>query len=199
MKVVSIGAEARLFESSYLGEKVLVKERLSKGYRNQELDEKLRRLRTQREASLLYRAKTFGVNAPRVLHIDKQKSQLFLELIEGKKLKDVLSGKNLHYCEEFGKMIGKLHAHHVVHGDLTTSNVLVRDKELVLIDFGLGFDSKKLEDKAMDLLVLKKTFMATHFRLENGWKKILKGYISETKNKAIEKAIERIEKRARYH
>ena len=56
MKVVSIGAEARLFESSYLGEKVLVKERLSKGYRNQELDEKLRRLRTQREASLLYRA-----------------------------------------------------------------------------------------------------------------------------------------------
>lgn len=199
MKVLSIGAEARLYESTHLGEKVLVKERLAKGYRNKQLDEKLRRLRTQREASMLYRAKTFGVNAPRVVHVDRLKSRLYLELVDGPKLKDVLNEKNLPYCQAFGKMVGKLHAHHVIHGDLTTSNVLVRGKELVLIDFGLGFDSKKLEDKAMDLLVLKKTFMATHFKLEKGWKLILKGYLSETKNQGIEQAIERIEKRARYH
>jgi len=77
-----------------------------------------------------------------------------------------------------GKMLARLHACNIVHGDLTTSNIMVRDNEeggattaggdagattsLVLIDFGLSYSSTLLEDKAVDLYVLERAFLSTH-------------------------------------
>lgn len=198
-KVIGIGAEAKLYTAKHLGDEALVKERVGKGYRHKKLDERLRRTRTNKEANLLHRVKALGVKTPLVFDVDKKKAAIVMEYVDGPKLKDVLNQRNLHYCFALGEAIGKMHRQDIIHGDLTTSNVLVKKGELIFIDFGLGFQSKKLEDKAMDLLVLKKTFMATHFQLEKGWQEILKGYLSETKNKGMKAAIERIEKRARYH
>lgn len=67
-----------------------------------------------------------------------------------------------------GAAIGKLHDAEIVHGDLTTSNLMVREMdgelstEVALIDFGLGMMKPTLEDKAVDLYVLERAFVSTH-------------------------------------
>ncbi len=200
--LIKKGAEAELFKSEFLGKKVLIKKRVSKKYRRKELDEKIRIERNKREAVLLHKAKIIGVRTPIVYRIDSEKKELVMEFIEGNRLKDELNEKNLNYCFEFGKIVAKLHNANIIHGDLTTSNMLVQNSgssQLVLIDFGLAFESNKLEDKAVDLLNLKKTFLATHFNLMIGWDKFLDAYKKETGFNSIESKLDEIEKRARYH
>ena len=109
--------------------------------------------------------------------------------------------KNLEICREIGKAIARMHEADLIHGDLTTSNILLEGGKLYFIDFGLGFYSKKIEDKAVDLLVFKKTYEATHCNLPEGWGMILEGYLKEygAAGKAIAGQIEKIEQRARYH
>ena len=94
-----------------------------------------------------------------------------------------------------GEQIGKLHTAGLIHGDLTTSNAIVRNQKIVLIDFGLSYDSAKQEDQAVDLLGLKKTFLATHANFPNGWTSILKGYVKGGGQQATINHIQKIESR----
>ena len=58
-----------------------------------------------------------------------------------------------------------MHAIDVIHGDLTTSNMLLRSTSppsIVLIDFGLSYVSSLVEDKAVDLYVLERALASTH-------------------------------------
>ena len=125
-----------------------------------------------------------------------------MEFVEGKRLKAVLhSGNAGKYCKKLAEQIALLHDAGIIHGDLTTSNVIVNEKakDFCLVDFGLGFYSRKVEDKAVDLLNLKKTFTATHFRLLKYWKLLEEGYAEKAiDGKQVLKQIARIEKRARY-
>ncbi|MDD5163475.1 MAG: KEOPS complex kinase/ATPase Bud32 [Candidatus ainarchaeum sp.] len=203
-KLIAQGAEAKLFIENQGEETVLVKERTPKEYRCKELDQKIRRERTALEANLLRKAKSIGVNTPNVLETSKEESRITMEFIEGKRAKDVLGEKNFEKtCFEIGRNIGKLHSYNIIHGDLTTSNIMQGKKEkLVFIDFGLGFHSKKTEDKAVDLVVFKKTFEATHHGLmPKAWELILEGYAKENKaeTEQVLKQIEKVEKRGRYH
>ena len=71
-----------------------------------------------------------------------------------------------------GHAIGKMHDIEIVHGDLTTSNLMVQDPvggdgqtwapQVVIIDFGLGMTKPLIEDKAVDLYVLERAFLSTH-------------------------------------
>ena len=198
-KIIQRGAEAVLSQTDYLGQTVLEKHRLKKGYRNPELDHQIRWERTKTEALLLHKAKQAGVRTPVILKVDRQNAKITMELLPGKRLKEVLNQRRLDYCFQLGKNIGRLHKNNLIHGDLTTSNVMVQGKDMALIDFGLGFQSAKLEDKATDLLVLKKTFTATHCQIrEKGWAKILEGYLKTNPDKRVAKQLPAIEKRGRY-
>ena len=77
-----------------------------------------------------------------------------------------------------GKSVGALHASGVVHGDLTTSNLILRgteeEKDVVLIDFGLGSVSSSEEDMAVDLYVLERAFASTHPKSEGLVRSVLK-------------------------
>ncbi|MDD5147990.1 MAG: KEOPS complex kinase/ATPase Bud32 [Candidatus ainarchaeum sp.] len=200
MELIAQGAEAKLFRQG----KTLVKERVSKEYRCRELDRKIRRERTALEANLLKKAKNIGVNVPNLIETDKEGAKITMEFIEGKRTKDALNEKNFEkICLEIGKNIGKLHSYGIIHGDLTTSNILQDKKgKLFFIDFGLGFNGRKTEDRAVDLIVFKKTFEATHHKLmPKGWELILEGYAKENREQAglVLKQIEKVEKRGRYH
>lgn len=202
------GAEAELVEKIIDGQKVLVKKRIAKGYRNPILDEKIRKLRTRSEKKIL-REVASSVNVPRVISTDETKGEIVMEYLEGKPLKEVIEKKSV-LCEEAGSAIKKLHNLGIIHGDLTTSNIIfierTKDKELhkriakngplFFIDFGLGFYSNNVEDKATDLVVFKKTFNATHSTLTGGWEKVIKGY---NPDKEVLLRMGQIEKRARYH
>ncbi len=197
MEMIKEGAEARLYKKKIGSRIVLVKDRVRKEYRNEKLDEEVRKQRTRREEKLIRTVERIGVRVPSIIEVKEH--EIIMEFIEGKTLKQALNEKNTELCLEIGKNIAKLHSNSIVHGDLTTSNMILCGKEIVFIDFGLGFTSNKVEDKAVDLLNLKKTFEATHSSFfEKGWEKIIEGYLKEGGKKEVISQIEKIEKRARY-
>ncbi len=192
------GAEAELIETNFDGKKALLKRRIPKSYRNKIIDNNIRKKRTRSEVKIL--KMLFGnINVPRIFSINEENGEILMEFIEGTVLKKVIE-KDQKLAQLAGKEIRKIHDFGIIHGDLTTSNIIVRknakSKELVFIDFGLGFFSKKIEDKATDLIVFKKTFNATHPKIKNGFTKVLKGY--EPTEEILLK-MDQIEKRARYH
>lgn len=193
-------AEAKLFETEYFGKKALLKERVEKGYRNKELNKKLIASRVVRECNLLNKAKSAGIRTPVLYKVEKESGRIWMEFVQGTQLKELLKkGKGQEYCRKFGEGIGRLHLHKIVHGDLTTSNVLIHNKELVFIDFGLGFVSGKKEDFAVDLLNLKKVFLASHPLLEKEWKEIVQGYCRVfKKGRRIIEKMKEVDERARY-
>jgi len=192
-KEIKRGAEAEILEVEFNGVKAVEKHRLSKGYRCKELDEKIRSERTKSESGLLHKAKKFGIRTPLILAVDSEKKSIFEEFIDGKNAKEYIKG-NLKLAREIGEKIAVLHENAIIHGDLTTDNILVDDGNVVFIDFGLGFYSHKDEDKAVDLINLKKTLLAGDASLEKEWAQIMKAYNSEK----MERKIEEVEKRARY-
>lgn len=201
MKILTKGAEAILYLDKFEGEQCLIKERISKGYRIKEIDEKLRKERTSTEISLLDKTRRANVKIPRVLERDKFK--IYLEYLEGHKLKDVLNlmkGFQLSFvCKKIGENISKLHSAGIVHGDMTTSNMVVQGNDVYFIDFSLGRVSKKIEDQAVDLFLLYEALKSTHFQvLDEAWKHILDGYKTYSGYKEVLKRFEEIGKRRRY-
>ncbi len=203
MKLVKHGAEAKLYKDTYLGETVMVKERQPKPYRERVLDEKILKERIRTEAALLVRAKKAGVRTPLIKKIDLNKKTIISEFVEGKTLKEELleiPSNSLELCKKSGEMIGKLHTAKIIHGDLTTSNIIHSKGGLVLLDFGLGTISDKLEDYAVDLLVFKKTFMATHYKIKGGFEAVSRAYEKAfPRGKEVLKHLLEVEARARYY
>jgi len=193
MKIIQQGAEAVI----YLNKKQIIKQRIKKSYRQKELDLKLRKSRTKSEAKLLEKSSKF-ITVPKLLKTDN-KEKIMMEYIDGKKLSDNLENLNWKkICEKIGKILTKLHNQNIIHGDLTTSNMILKNNEIYLIDFGLGFHSMKIEDKAVDLHLLKQALNAKHFRIaDECFKIILKNYKPEKYSLILDR-IPIIESRGRY-
>ena len=204
MQIICRGAESIIYLGEYEGKKVLVKERIRKGYRIKELDEKLRKQRTRREVKLLTEARKCGVLTPQILHVDEKNHRIIMEFIEGERIKEFLnsaSKKEIEkVCFEVGRLIGRLHSNKIVHGDLTTSNLILKDGKIYFIDFSLGGFSSRIEDYGVDLNLLYEALRSTHFKiLDVCWRKILEGYKKEFKQAdRVIKKVEEIERRARY-
>lgn len=188
---------------------MLVKERIKKGYRVNQIDEKLRKERTSHEVKLLTDARTVGVATPQILHVDKASNKIIMEFISGERVKELLGHAEREdikkICEKIGSAIGRLHRANIIHGDLTTSNMLLHAEtgkigKIYFIDFGLGGYSKRVEDKGVDLKLLHDAVKAAHYKiLKLCWRNILIGYRKEYKNAdEVIKKIEEIEGRARY-
>jgi bifunctional N6-L-threonylcarbamoyladenine synthase / protein kinase Bud32 len=188
MKLIAQGAEAKIYES---GNKI-VKDRIKKGYRLPEIDLKLRRTRTRAEARLIKMADRAGVPVPKILDVDDKKMKLDIEKIEGSKVRDVLTPE---MCKLLGKELLKLHKANIVHGDLTTSNMILREKEIVLIDFGLSQYSEKVEDKAVDIHLFKECLKSKHFDI---WLSCWKHFLQSYNNKDVLKRLEIVERRGKY-
>ena len=200
MELIRRGAEAELYKTEFEGQAALMKKRVSKSYRNKEIDETIRSRRTRSEAKLLRKVRSVGVVTPKVFEVNSDDFYIMMEFIPAPRLKDSIGKKDVEVrCTHVGKNIAIMHENSIIHGDLTTSNILLHNKELVFIDYGLGFLSKKIEDKAVDLLVFKKTFEATHSDMLVGWEFIIEGYLKANGEKEVIDRIEVIEKRGRYH
>ncbi len=143
-------------------EKGVVKKcRLPKSYRQPELDRRIRQERTIREARITSEARRHGVLTPIIC--DVSRFELKMEHIEGQKLKDAISRE---LSEKVGEMVGRLHLGGIIHGDLTTSNMILVRGEICLIDFGLSFHDKSTEAQGVDVHVFFQTLESTHDRSE---------------------------------
>ncbi len=196
-EIIQRGAEAVLIRKGDL----LLKRRISKGYRIKELDEKLRKARTKREAGLLEKASKL-ISVPEIKKVSND-YEIDMEFINGLKLSESLDNlKNWQeICEQVGDNIAKLHDNGIIHGDLTTSNMIFNEREnkVYFVDFGLGFYSNRIEDKAVDLHLIKEALEAKHFsKWQDYFKAILKGYeISRNYKETIER-LKKVEARGRY-
>ena len=192
MKIICQGAEAILYQEK----NKLIKERIPKTYRIKEIDDKLRKFRTRREGKILEKA---SINVPKIFKIDDNNMKIEMEFIPGKLLKDILDDLSVSernkICKQIGEEISKLHEQNIIHGDLTTSNMIYYQDKIYFIDFGLSFFSHKIEDKAVDLHLLKQALESKHYKhFESSFKTILSSY----KNKEVLSRLQIVEKRGRY-
>jgi TP53 regulating kinase-like protein len=160
MTIIAQGAEAILRRQ----ENGVVKERIAKDYRLPEMDMKLRRARTRREAKILERLQDLDFPAPRLHKMDDSQMIIHMDFIDGPQVKEILHNNPVILSKEIGHKIGILHANNIVHADLTTSN-MIHSNEVHLIDFGLSFVSSKVEDKAVDLHLLDRALESKHHEI----------------------------------
>ncbi|KAJ1816453.1 serine/threonine-protein kinase bud32 [Coemansia sp. RSA 2599] len=199
------GAEARVYKTEISGKQVVAKQRFSKTYRHPDLDRKLTRGRMNQEARSLKRCLENGIRVPQVVRVDKEAATLYIEYIEGQTLKEWIFGsedevKEKQFMREVGGILYRMHANNIIHGDLTTSNILVdTEGRLVLIDFGLSQISPMAEDKAVDLYVLERAFISTHPNSELLFGSVLEAYESEdpAAASAVLKRLEDVRQRGR--
>ena len=200
--LVKIGAEARIELVDWNGKKAIRKQRVPKEYRDPKLDEILRARRTKQEAELIHAAKGLDVESPYIYFVSPVTSEIIMEYVEGTLLKDADNSDNELY-RRLGEYCASLHSGNIIHGDLTTKNVISSGSRLVLIDFGLAFYSDRLEDKAEDIHLLKQalksscdTKSATRY-----YDSFIEGYFANQSKEYMKKMFEQIteiEARGRY-
>lgn len=191
MKEIARGAEAVLYEDK----ETVVKHRLKKTYRIKELDDELRKQRTRREANLL---KKLSIPHPRLIETD-EKEKIVMQRIKGDKLREVLDKKPI-LARRVGELVAEMHNNHIIHGDLTTSNMILDNKgEIVFIDFGLSFQSHKIEDKAVDIHLFKQALNSKHHKVyEEALKEFFEGYKQAENYKGVLERLKNVESRGRY-
>jgi TP53 regulating kinase-like protein len=223
-QIIQQGAEAIILKEG----NEIIKRRIKKAYRIKELDDKIRKQRTRSESKLLEKASKI-ILIPKIIKTDDKKMEISMEFIKGQKLSEELDSfplqKQKEICLQIGKSIANLHDKDIIHGDLTTSNIILKEKEddfnrkqlkksssaskggvdkenlgsLYFIDFGLGYSSHRIEDKAVDLHLIKQALEAKHFQ---NWEalffSIKKGYENSKDFKKVMEQLEKVEKRGRY-
>jgi len=197
--LIAQGAEAKIFKEKNL----VLKERISKSYRIKELDEKIRKLRTRREISILEKASKL-IPIPKVYNSSEKEFKITMDFIDGRKLADCLDNfydiKRTEICKIIGKQVALLHNNNIIHGDLTTSNMILKDNKIYFIDFGLSFIDQKSEHKAVDLHLLRQALESKHYKhYESSFKALLEAYENISKNhKEILDRLDKVEGRGRY-
>lgn len=196
MKILHQGAEAVI--SLDENKNQILKNRTKKSYRLPVLDNKLRISRTKKEAKIINKLSKI-INVPEIIEVNNEK--IIMGFIDGKKLSDNLEKLDWKkICRQLAEIITKIHNNNIIHGDLTTSNMIYKEKynKLFLIDFGLGFHSHKIEDKAVDLHLLKQALEAKHFSIAEEAIGIIFSNYNADNYKLIFEQLKKVESRGRY-
>jgi len=202
VKVLARGAEAVIYLGWFLGERAVYKERVRKSYRHPEIDSYLRRVRTLSEARIMVDARRAGFPTPHIFDVDADSGVIVMEYVEGERARDWINrhpddARGLLFS--LGRMLGRLHSAGIVHGDLTTSNIIISAHGPVFIDMGMGSRGAGVEEFGVDLHLFKEALESTHSHIEGLFQEACDGYADEMP--IAEKVFERvrdIEKRGRY-
>jgi Kae1-associated kinase Bud32 len=195
--MIAQGAEAKLF----LDKEGILKQRFEKTYRHPLIDGMLRKQRTRKEAKLLEKLQAMNFPSPRLSDFDDNKMEIRMQEIKGPLLKNVLSDRPEELSREIGRRIAELHNKNIIHGDLTTSNMILDMQNKVnFIDFGLSFTSDRIEDRAVDLHLFKQALESKHYLIfEECFKEALDAYKDSAENAGeILERLEKVEGRGRH-
>ena len=206
-EVIALGAESSITKVALWGRTLAVKTRSEKPYLLKDIDDMLRSSRTSREAKALTAARSLGIPTPAVYSVDAKNHTIVMDFIAGRQLKELAGSvepKELQrLCREFGRLIAALHREGIVHGDPTTSNVIVdSDMRLWMIDFGLSEMNASIEMKGVDLHLIRRALETTHWDLQDMMlEHTLAGYSEAIGSEActILERMEEIRERGRYH
>jgi len=179
---------------------LVYKRRIEKRYRVREIDERIRKERTKSEAKLISEARRCGVPTPIIFDLNVYEHEIVMEKIEGTIARDVIDED---ISERIGEFVGVLHKNRIIHGDLTTSNIIVgrdKNKSICFIDFGLAFIDSSTEARGVDLHVFFQILKSTHESHEELKKSFITGYKRTFPDAATEvlKRVDAIDRRGRY-
>lgn len=196
------GAEATITAGEFLGRRVVVKKRERKKYRDEGLDTRIIKQRMRNEVRSMVAARAAGSHVPWIYDVDLEDGSIVMQFIDGQRLNVLLYNladrERISLERLFGREIALLHGAGIAHGDLTTSNVIIADGVLHFIDFSMASRQADVEQKGVDLRLLKEVYKSTHSEFESEYAEILKGYRENGGDQAvIDKAAE-IDRRARY-
>ena len=181
--------------------------------RHPTLDTQLTKDRHKSEARSLLKCKQIGVSAPTMFLCDNVTNTIVMENIStgvtAKQYIDTRLGQEesrqelISLAKMIGHTVAKMHSAGLIHGDITSSNILVdsnnSDISLVMIDFGLSFQEGSAEDKGVDLYVLERALLSTHPNTEWLFQEICDSYKKSSGSQAgeIVKKFEDIRMRGR--
>lgn len=196
------GAEAEIYRAEWHGRPVVIKRRVRKGYRIRELDEEIRKQRTKKEALLMMAARQAGVHVPIIYDVNLGACEIVMQFVAGERVKDVMDERSEEWqkgvCREIGRGIALLHESGIVHGDITTSNMIVWHKHVHFIDFGLGTKGGDNEDMGVDLHLLMEAFKAAH-RNPHLFTWVMEAYETHFEGaKEVREKVDEIARRGRY-
>jgi len=195
MDIIYQGAEAVLYKDK----DTALKKRISKSYRIKEIDKKIISHRTKIESNILKKLKKENIPVPEVFSVSN--STIKMQFIEGKTIRERLNKSNYkEISKKIGKTLSEIHNLNIVHGDPTTSNMILNKDKIYFIDFGLADTSKKIENKAVDLKLLKEALNSSHSEIaELCFKECIEEYKKNINSqKQILPRLEKMEKRGRY-
>ena len=196
-EIIDRGAEAIILRDK--GK--IIKKRVKKKYRHKKIDQKLRKKRTRWEGRNMERVKS-EINIPQIFDVNEKDKEISMEFIEGDRLSEVLNGfplkKQKEIIREIGEEVSKMHQQNIIHGDLTTSNMILNENNIYFIDFGLSFHSLRVEDRAVDIHLLRQALEAKHFKTwKKLWKEFKENYNPKNNKKVLER-LKKVESRGRY-
>jgi TP53 regulating kinase-like protein len=207
MKLLKKGAEANLYIAGWHGRRVVFKKRLPKKYRQAQLDAQIRAYRTIHEPQLMHEAKKAGVPSPMIFLVDVKNTLIVMEYIEGTQVKKLLcelsEEERRNVCFKIGQDIARLHRFGLIHGDLTTSNMIMNSEgKVFFVDFGLGEKNDEVEARGVDLHLMKRALQSTHYQFaEDCFKSVIDGYgsiMDDNSLKSVLRKVKEIERRGRY-
>ncbi len=202
MKLIKKGAEGDIFLTLWNKKKAILKARKKKDYRNESLDNRIRKQRTIRECQIISEVKSFGISTPLIYNMDTKNCTILMQYIVGTLVNELSESKLIKSCIEIGKIVGTMHKNGIMHGDLTTSNFIVSKEKIFVLDFGLANKTNKPEDHAVDLRLLKEILNSAHAKIMNkAWSNFLKGYkssVGTSRFSKITNLVKIIEGRGRY-
>ncbi len=196
-RLISEGAEAKLYGARLFGIDAVLKHRARKEYRIAELDERLRLQRTRSEARMLYAASSAGANVPAVLFLGNDK--IVMERIDGRMMSAITAGgwsmRTMRgSLRRLGAQLAILHNAGIAHGDFTPANILLGGSgKVYVIDFGLAETTGSAEDKAIDIILMKRSIPA------RAYAEFVRAYRAEyAQSGSVLARVSEIERRGRY-
>lgn len=208
--IISQGAEAVISVIDYVGgRKAVCKERIPKRYRFRQLDDKLRGRRVAQEARVISRLQKAGIRVPAIYEVDIKRTSIIMQYIEGISLKTYLQQKHdnsnstvSEIMNQVGAAVAKMHNQDIVHGDLTSGNIMIDQNQAVLIDFGLSFSNATDEDFAVDLYVFERAIGTSHHSIHDElvscfMSSYMSSLSSDKKRTAVEQKLEEVRSRGR--
>ncbi|XP_064611519.1 EKC/KEOPS complex subunit TP53RK-like [Liolophura sinensis] len=193
------GAEAKVSVCDFYGKPCIVKERFPKAYRHPSLDKTLTLRRIKAEVRAIMRCRLQGINVPALYFVDLERSCIYMEWVKNSRSVrdyidkvqgqgDAMDSRLKQLATSIGHVLGRMHTHNIIHGDLTTSNMLLQgsldEYKLWLIDFGLSDIEAAAEDKGVDLYVLERAILSSHPKTREFFEDILSAYRTANKGGA---------------
>ncbi len=207
MDIIAVGAESTLYRLEHWGRIFAVKWRREKPYLLPNIDASLRRARTTRECKMLTMVRSLGIRTPAIYSLDLNECSITMDFIKGIQLKQSIQSGSLQdskrFCTEFGDILAQLHQAGIVHGDPTTSNLILDEQgRLWFVDFGLSETNATVEMKGVDVHLVRRALETTHWDVQDVLlQSFLEGYSSRAGNEAEQTfaRMDEIRERGRYH